>query len=134
MGNGTSLGKVRGLGAAKAGTHHWWNQRMTAISNLLLMLWFMISVARLPAYDYQAVTLWLSSPWAAVPMILLVVSVFYHFRLGLQVVIEDYQHDETRVLLLIALNLFTAAAAGSAIFSICKIAFTTVTTTSGAQG
>jgi succinate dehydrogenase / fumarate reductase, membrane anchor subunit len=124
MGNGTSLGRVRGLGAAKEGTHHWWNQRMTAIGNLLLMLWFFISIARLPNYQYETVGLWLSQPWAAVPMILLVVSVFYHFRLGLQVVIEDYQHDESRVLLLILLNLFTIGTAGIAVFSILKIAFT----------
>jgi succinate dehydrogenase / fumarate reductase, membrane anchor subunit len=128
MGNGTSLGKVRGLGSAHEGTHHWWNQRMTAIGNLILMVWFLISIARLPAYDYDTVGLWLSSPWTAIPLILLVVSVFWHFRLGLQVVIEDYQHDESRVLLLVALNLFTVAAAGTAIFSILKIAFT------GAQG
>jgi succinate dehydrogenase / fumarate reductase, membrane anchor subunit len=128
MGNGTSLGKVRGLGAAHEGTHHWWNQRMTAIGNLLLMLWFFVSVARLPSYDYETVGLWLSSPWATIPMVLLVVSVFYHFRLGLQVVIEDYQSDESRVLLIILLNLFVGVATAIALISILKIAFT------GAQG
>lgn len=130
MGNGTSLGRVRGLGAAHEGTHHWWRQRMTAISNLLLMLWFVISIARLPSYDFATVALWLSSPWAAIPMVLLIVSVFTHFRLGLQVVIEDYQHDESRVLMMIALNLFTAAAGAIAIFSVLKVAFTF----SGVQG
>ena len=57
-------------------------------------------------------------------MILLVVSVFYHFRLGLQVVIEDYEKDVTRIALLVLLNFFTVAAAAIAIFSILSIAFT----------
>ena len=124
MGNGTSIGRVRGLGAAKEGTHHWVSQRITALSNLLLMLWLFFSIARLSAFDYATLTHWLASPWAAVPMVLLVTSVFYHFRLGLQVVIEDYQHDESRVVMLVLLNFFTIGTAALAIFSILKIAFT----------
>ena len=124
MGDGTAIGRVRGLGPAKEGTHHWWHQRLTAGSNLVLMLWFVLSLALLPAYDWPTLSGWLASPWAAVPMILLVISTFYHFRLGLQVVIEDYQHDESRVVLLVLLNFFTAAVAATAIFSILKVAFT----------
>lgn len=124
MGDGTSIGRVRGLGSAKEGTHHWWQQRLTAGSNLVLMLWFVISIALLPAYDYATISGWLASPWAAVPMVLLIFSTFYHFRLGLQVVIEDYQHDETRVVLLVLLNYFTIAVGTLAIFSILKVAFT----------
>lgn len=124
MGNGTSIGRVRGLGSAKAGSHHFWHQRLTAASNLLLMLWFIFSIAMLPGYDFDAVREWLSSGWAAVPMLLLVSSVFYHARLGLQTVIEDYQHDETRVVLMIALNLVFAAGWLIAAFSSLRIAFT----------
>jgi succinate dehydrogenase / fumarate reductase membrane anchor subunit len=124
MGNGTPIGRVRGLGSAKEGTHHWFNQRITAGSNLFLMTWLVISLARMPAFDHATVVKWLGSPWVAVPMVLLIVSVFYHFRLGLQVVIEDYQHAESRLVWLIALNLFTVATAATAIFSILKIAFT----------
>lgn len=123
MKSGTALGRVRGLGSAHAGVDHWWSQKLTAGSNILLMSWLMISIARRPAYDYAAMRDWLSSAWVAVPMMLLVVSVFYHFRLGLQVVIEDYQHDHSRVVALILLNLFTFTVAGIAIFSILKIAF-----------
>ena len=68
--------------------------------------------------------LWLASPWVAIPMALLVANVFYHLRLGLQVVIEDYQHDETRVVLMVLLNLYAVAGAGVAIFAVLKIAFT----------
>lgn len=124
MGTGTEIGRVRGLGSAKAGAHHWWMQRLTAGSNFLLMSWFILSLLRLPAYDYATVTAWLASPLAAVPMALLVASVFWHFRMGLQVVIEDYQHDETRVVGLVLLNFYAAGMAAFAIFSILKIAFT----------
>lgn len=127
MGNGTSIGRVRGLGSAHEGTHHWWQQRLTAGSNLLLMLWLIVSLVLLPDLGYTTVQAWLSSPLAAVPMILLVITVFYHFRLGLQVVIEDYQHDETRIVLLVLLNFFAIAAGVFAIFSILKIAFTAAT-------
>jgi succinate dehydrogenase / fumarate reductase membrane anchor subunit len=123
MGTGTKIGIVRGLGSAKQGTGHWWHQRLTAGGNLFLMLWFLFAIAQVPSYDYAALRLWLSSAWVAIPLILLICSVFYHFRLGLQVVIEDYQHGESRVMLMILLNFFTFATAGVAIFSILKIAF-----------
>ncbi|QDX26253.1 succinate dehydrogenase, hydrophobic membrane anchor protein [Sphingomonas suaedae] len=128
MGNGTSIGRVRGLGSAHEGTHHWVHQRITAASNLALMTWLIVSLVRLPDLGYETVQAWLSAPIAAVPMILLVISVFYHFRLGLQVVIEDYQHDETRIVLLTLLNFFAIGGGVFAIFSILKIAFTVVTT------
>jgi succinate dehydrogenase / fumarate reductase membrane anchor subunit len=123
MGNGTSIGRVRGLGSAKEGAHHWWQQRLTAGANLLLMIWFFVSLARLPGYDHASIAAWLASPWAAIPMVLLVASVFYHFRIGLQVVIEDYQHDESRVVAMVLLNFFVVAIGAVAIFSILKIAF-----------
>jgi succinate dehydrogenase / fumarate reductase, membrane anchor subunit len=124
MGTGTGIGRVRGLGSAKAGTHHWWQQRLTAGSNLLLVVWAVVSLFRLPLYDYRALVLWLSSPWVSVGLILATLSVFYHLRLGLQVVIEDYQHDFSRVVALVLLNFYAVAGAALAIFAILKIAFT----------
>lgn len=124
MGTGTELGRVRGLGSARHGAHHWWRQRVTAGANLFLMLWFMIVVARLHSYDFETVRLWMSSAWVAAPLVLLICSVCYHFRLGLQVVIEDYQHGASRVIAMILLNFFAAAVAAIAIFSILRIAFT----------
>ena len=122
MGSGTSIGRVRGLGAANEGTHHWWNQRLTAGSNLALMLWLIVSIAMLPTYDYATVSTWLGSAWAAIPMMLLILSVFYHFRLGLQVVIEDYSHAQTRVVLMVLLNFFVIGTGAIALFSILKLA------------
>lgn len=125
MRSGTSIGRVRGLGSAKEGAHHWWTQRLTAGGNLVLMLWLLASLAMLPGYDYATVSTWLSSAWAAVPMALLILSVFWHFRLGLQVVIEDYSHAESRVILLLLLNFFVVGLGATAIFSILKLAFST---------
>jgi succinate dehydrogenase / fumarate reductase, membrane anchor subunit len=124
MGDGTEIGRVRGLGSAKEGADGWWHHKVSAGSNLILVLWFLLSVALLPAYDYETIRAWMAQPFAAVPLILLVVSVFYHFHHGLTVVIEDYQHDETRFVLLLLLKYFTIAAATLAIFSILKVAFT----------
>ena len=123
MGTGTSIGRVRSLGSAKSGSHHWWHQRLTAGSNLLLVTWLVVSLFRLPLWDYRALVLWLSSPWASVPLILAVISAFYHLRLGLQVVIEDYQHDFSRVIALVLLNFYAIGGAALAIFAILKVAF-----------
>lgn len=124
MGSGTGLGRVRGLGSAGHGSHHWWLQRVTAVGNLLLVLWFIFSLLRLPSLDYIVVTKWLASPLAAVPMALLVVNVCWHFRLGLQIVIEDYVHGGMRVVTLGLLHLWTFSMGAFALFAIFKIAFT----------
>jgi len=124
MGSGTHLGRVRGLGSAKAGAHHWWLQRLTAVANAGLMIWLAVSLVRLPLGDHAAMIQWLASPLAAVPLLLLVVSVIWHLRLGLQVLIEDYVHDAgNRVAALLILNFYAAGAAAVAIFSVLKIAF-----------
>lgn len=125
MGNGTQLGKVRGLGSARHGAHHWIVQRVTAIGNLLLLTWFIVSMLQFNSYDYVTITSWLSSPLSAVAMILLSVSVFWHLRLGLQVLIEDYVHDHgLKFGVLMLLNIYAIGGAALAIFSIAKIAFT----------
>lgn len=125
MGTGTELGRVRGLGSARAGSHHWINQRVTAAGNVVLLVWLLVSLLRLPSLDYASVTGWLAEPLVAVPMILMIVSVFYHFRLGLQVVIEDYVHEEAlKFGALLLLNFYAIGAAALGIFAVAKIAFT----------
>ena len=124
MGTGTGLGRVRGLGSARSGTHHWWLQRVTAAANLILMIWFVVSIVRLPIVDHQAVVLWLKSPLVAVPLVLLVLSTFWHFRLGLQVFIEDYVHEEgNKIAALLLLNAYVFLCGALCVFSILKIAF-----------
>ena len=122
MKGGTELGRVRGLGSAKEGAHHWWRQRVTAASNLFLFVWFMIAILRLPAFDYATVRAWIGTAWVAIPLILLVLSTCWHARLGLQVLIEDYQHDDKRVVALIVMEFFLAVIAITAIFSILRAA------------
>ncbi|MGC6330190.1 succinate dehydrogenase, hydrophobic membrane anchor protein [Rhizorhabdus sp. FW153] len=124
MGSGTGIGRVRGLGSAKHGAMHWWRQRVTAVSNLLLATWFVISMFRLPSLSHEAVVQWVGSPMVAVPLVLLTISIFYHMRLGLQVVVEDYVHEEAgKVFFLLLLNFYAIGGAALAIFSILKIAF-----------
>ena len=123
MGTGTDIGRVRGLGASKSGAHHWWLQRVTAVGNLILVTWFIVSLVRLPGLDYTAVVTWLRQPVAAVPMLLLIVSVFWHFRIGLQVFLEDYLHEEgTKLFALLALSFYTLAGAAIGVFCVLKIA------------
>lgn len=125
MGDGTSIGKVRGLGSAHHGPHHWLAARTTAIGNLVLMTWFIISLVLLNDYSYASVTAWLSAPLAAVPMILLILCVFYHARLGLQVIIEDYIHEPgSKFALLSALNLAAIGGGAFAVFSVASLALT----------
>lgn len=125
MGNGTTIGKVRGLGSAHHGAHHWLIARTTAISNLVLMSWLLTSFLMLGDFSYSTVSGWLSQPIAAVPMMLLIISLFWHARLGLQVVIEDYIHDSgSKFALLSALNLAAFGAGAFAIFSVASLALT----------
>jgi len=122
MGQGTELGRVRGLGSAKHGAHHWWRQRITAASNLFLLVWFMISLTRLSGFDYQSVHAWIGSAWVAVPLLLLVISACWHARLGLQVLIEDYAENEGRIAYIVLIEFFLAVIAVTAIFSILRAA------------
>lgn len=119
MGSGTPLGRVRGLGSSKHGTHHWLMQRMTAIGNVLLGSWLFVSLLTLNVTDHKAMAAWVANPLVAAALIGFVISVFWHVRLGLQVLIEDYVHaDASRVFAIVLLNL---AVVGGALFSIVSI-------------
>ena len=124
MGNGTPLGRVRGLGAAHHGTGHWLQQRLTALGNVLLVGFLFVSLLRLPLGEHGAVLRWAANPTVALALALMVVSVFWHLRLGLQVLIEDYVHAEgLKLLAIIALNFFILGTAAVAAFSVLSIAF-----------
>lgn len=124
MSSGSELGKVRGLGAAKEGTHHWTLQRFTAVGNVLLATWLFASLILLPSLDHWAVAGWLAQPFVAVPMILFIANVFNHLRLGLQVMIEDYVHDDgLKFATLLLINAYAVAGAVFGIFCVAKVAF-----------
>lgn len=124
MGTGTQIGRVRGLGAAKSGAHHWWLHRLTAIGNLLLVIWLLASLLMLPMHDFVSMTDWIKQPLVAVPLLIFIANVFHHLRAGLQVVIEDYiHHDGYKVAALVLLNAYVIAGAAVGIFCVLKIAF-----------
>jgi succinate dehydrogenase / fumarate reductase membrane anchor subunit len=108
----TPLARARGLGATHGGLGHWKAQRLTAIVNAVLVLWFVFSAAALAGASYDEVCAWLASPLAATLMILLIISVFYHAPLGLQVIVEDYvHHPGMRIAAVILIRLIVAALA-----------------------
>jgi succinate dehydrogenase / fumarate reductase membrane anchor subunit len=88
------LGRARGLGAAHAGSSHWWAQRVTALALVPLTLWFILSAIRLAGEPREVMVAWLSAPLPIVLMLALIVATFHHLQLGLQVVIEDYVPNE----------------------------------------
>lgn len=122
--NKTPLGRVRGLGSAKGGTHHWWMQRVTAVALVPLVIWFVASVVGLVGADRAIVVSWLGMPVVSVLMILFLTTAFYHLKLGLQVVVEDYVHGEaTKVITLMLVTFGCVALALASIFAVLKIAF-----------
>jgi len=124
MGDGTSIGRVRGLGSSHHGAHHWLTHRFTAIANLVLMSWFVISLILLGDYSYASVTDWLSQPLSAVAMILLVANLFWHAQMGLTVLIEDYVHEAgMKFGALTLLNIAAIGGGAFAIFSVATLAF-----------
>ena len=119
----TPLGRARGLGAARGGVGHWKLQRLTAMSNAVLVLWFVFSAMALAGASYEEVRAWLASPVTATLMILLVLSVFQHAPLGLQVIIEDYvHHPGARIAALVLVRLVVAGLAVACIVAILTVA------------
>lgn len=118
----TPLSKVRGLGAAKSGTEHFWLQRLTALANIPLVLFFLASLVANIGADYETILNYMSKPWVAIGFLLLIVSGVYHMYLGMQVIIEDYVHSEACKVLSLMFNVFfSVVIALSSIFAILKI-------------
>ena len=102
------LGRVKGLGSAKQGTLHWWQQRLTAVVLAPLCIWLMISIVSITSLGYDAVTLWIKKPINAVLLLVFILALFHHTQLGVQVVIEDYVSSEGQKLTCIVLVKFLA--------------------------
>ena len=119
----TPLGAVRGLGSAREGAEHWWHERLSSIAVLLLSIWLVVSLLRLPSLDYAIVAEWLSSTINASAMLLLVVSTFWHVKMGMQVIVEDYVHEEgNKIFLMLLLNFAVAVGTVIAIVAVFKLA------------
>ena len=122
----TPLARVRHLGSAKEGADHWWWQRLTAILLVPLSLWFVASIWWLVVggATYEAFQDWLSGPVAAILMLIFVGALFYHLKLGLQTVIEDYVHKKAvKWTILVMINLGCIIGAVAAVYSTVAVAF-----------
>ena len=119
----TANARVKGLGAAHHGVEHWYSHRLSAIANIPLVIAFTIIVANVAGRPWPEAIRIVSNPFVAILLSLLVISVTYHMRLGLQTVVEDYVHER---LLKFAANIantfFAVAIAAVCLFSILKIA------------
>lgn len=120
----TPLSRVRGLGAAREGTGHFWYQRVTAAANIPLILFFVGLIIALSDASFADVRATLANPFITVLLVLAVISVTYHMKLGMQMIIEDYVHDEFLKIVLLMLNIFYTLIVGAVcIFALLKIAF-----------
>jgi succinate dehydrogenase / fumarate reductase membrane anchor subunit len=120
----TPLGRVRGLGAARSGTSHFWQQRVTSVALMSLTAAFVVIVVMLLGRNHAAVVQILGSPLVAILMLLFIFTTAYHMWLGMQEIIIDYVHDDTLKLFTLMANTFFCSAAGLACtFAMLKLSF-----------
>jgi succinate dehydrogenase / fumarate reductase membrane anchor subunit len=120
----TPLGRVRYLGSAHHGTRVFWHQRLTAVANVPLTIAVIVIIMGLLGRNHAAVVQILGSSFVAITMLLFIVTSVYHMWIGMQVIIEDYVHDETAKLVLLMANTFFAVAVGLAsAFAILMLSF-----------
>ena len=120
----STLARVRGLGSAKEGVHHWWVQRLTALALIPLSIWLVASLVALTGGSYAAVRAWLGQPVTVGLLVLLLAATFHHGQLGVQVVIEDYVHHEgTKIALIILVKAAAVVLALAGILAVLFVAF-----------
>jgi len=118
----TPLGQVLGLGSAKAGTEHWWHQRVTAIAGIPLVVFLIAYLLMHRGASRAEIVASMHNPFVAILMALTIANLVWHMRLGLQVVIEDYVHtDHTKYALLLINTFFAVVMAASALYAILKM-------------
>ena len=120
----TPLGRVRGLGSAGNGVHHWWVQRLTSLALVPLAVWLLVSLLSLPGLDFVTLVSWMAGTWTATLLTLFVLIASWHSSLGIQVILEDYVHDEGLKTLTLVVSGFThAVLAAVGVFAVLRIAF-----------
>ena len=119
----TPLSRVRFLGSAHSGTGHFWAQRVSAVALVPLSIAFVLIAISLLGRNHAAAAQILGSPFVAIVMILFVIASTYHMRLGMQVIIEDYVHSESKLTWIMVNTFFCFAIAASCIFAILKLSF-----------
>jgi succinate dehydrogenase / fumarate reductase membrane anchor subunit len=117
------LATARGLGSAKTGFGHWWAQRVSAVVLALLTPFVVYCLARYGIADYAALKMQFASPWFAAACIVYVLALFWHARLGLQVVVEDYvHHGAFEIILQVLIKIVFSFAAVAAVIAIVRLA------------
>jgi succinate dehydrogenase / fumarate reductase membrane anchor subunit len=120
----TPLKNVRRLGSAHEGADHFWKQRITSVSTLVLGIFMIWLMSRLIGADYAQVKMTLGNPLYGLPVILFIISMVVHMRIGMQVIIEDYIHTELRKVVFLMLNTFFAILVGAAcVYAVLKLSF-----------
>jgi succinate dehydrogenase / fumarate reductase membrane anchor subunit len=117
------LARAMGFGSAKDGVGHWWAERVSAVALVPLTLWFASSIIAHTGSDHTSFIAWLRTPLVSILMILLLITLFYHTALGLQVVIEDYVHSRVKLAALVAMRFGCLALTTAGIMAILHIAF-----------
>ncbi|WP_458072051.1 succinate dehydrogenase, hydrophobic membrane anchor protein [Rhodanobacter sp. BL-MT-08] len=116
---------ARGLGSSQSGVSHWWTQRVTAAALVVLLVWFVVTVLGLLHADYATALATVAKPWNALLLIILLVTMFWHAVLGLQVVIEDYVHTRWKeVLSLVLIKFLAVLGALASVLAVLRIALT----------
>lgn len=117
------LGRALGLGSARDGVEDWWRERVSAVALVPLTGWFAASIVTHAGDGYSAVIAWLRSPITTTLMTLLLIALFHHIALGLQVVIEDYVHSRIKIPVLVGVRLGCFALGIAGLVAILRIAF-----------
>jgi succinate dehydrogenase / fumarate reductase membrane anchor subunit len=118
------LATARGLGTAKDGVNHWWLQRLTAVALMLLTPWFAWFALHMIGADQLTTRELIARPLNATLLSAFVLSLLWHARLGLQVVVEDYVHGWKEIALQIAIKFAYAIAAIASVLAIARIVVT----------
>lgn len=118
----TPLGRARGLGSTNDGVKHWWMQRLTGMALIPLTLWFVYSAIQMSGASHAEFTAWVGTHGNPVLLILLIICMFHHGQLGLQVVVEDYiPRESTKMTLLIAIKFAAIIFGTSAVFAVLRL-------------
>lgn len=120
----TALARAIGLGSARSGAQHWWAQRVSAIALIPLTLWLIVAIILHRGADYAHFVAWMRNPITDILMTLLLIALFYHTALGLQVIVEDYVHSGAKFATMIAVRLACVAFAVAGIIATLRIAVT----------
>ena len=119
-----ALARAHGSGSAQDGTQHWWAQRLSSLLLIPLVAWLIYAAVQLSGADYDTAAAFVARPLNSGVSILVALTIFYHARLGLQVVVEDYVHTPwLEITMQMLIKLFALVGALVATLAILRIAF-----------